>query len=84
MSTLTNRSVKQCLEELNIDYDKTNDVLYVSFGPPRKAICVDVRDGNLVRLDMKTNEIVGVTILDFRRKYIDESTFDKSWRRKQY
>ena len=70
MTTLNSRSVKQ-LEELNIDYDKTNDVLYVSFGPPREAICVDTGDGNLVRLDMKTNEIAGVTILDFKEKYID-------------
>jgi len=71
MTTLTSRNIEQFEMELNLDYDKTNDVLYVSFGRPREAICVDVGDGNLVRLDMKTNEITGITILDFRRKYMD-------------
>jgi len=70
MSTLASRSIEE-LKELSIDYDQTNDVLYVSFGPPQESICVDVGDGNLVRLDMKTNKIVGVTILDFREKYMD-------------
>jgi len=59
---------------LNIDYDSTADVLYVSFGRPKRAVCVEVNDGDLVRVDAYTDKIVGITIIDFRKKYIDKDS----------
>lgn len=58
-------------QALNIDYDSTADVLYVSFGKPKPAICVEVNEGDLVRVDAYTDKIVGVTIIDFKKRYID-------------
>lgn len=58
-------------QALDIDYDKTADVLYVSFGKPKRAICVEVNDGDLVRVDPFTDRVVGVTILDFKRRYMN-------------
>lgn len=58
-------------QALNIDYDSTADVLYVSFGKPKAAICVEINDGDLVRVDAYTDKIVGVTIIDFKKRYID-------------
>ena len=56
---------------MNIDYDSAEDVLYVSFGKPKSAICVEVNTGDLVRVDAYTDKIVGVTIIDFKKRYID-------------
>jgi len=58
-------------QALNIDYDSTADVLYISFGKPKPAICVEVNDGDLVRVDAYTDEVVGITIIDFKKRYID-------------
>jgi uncharacterized protein YuzE len=55
---------------LNVRYDTSADVLYISFGTPRPGIATEFGDGELVRLDPDTNEIVGVTILDFKERYM--------------
>lgn len=57
-----------------MDYDSKADVLYVSFGRPKPAVCVEVSDGDLVRVDAYTDKIVGITIIDFRKKYIDKDS----------
>lgn len=52
------------MKEITFGYDQEADVLYVSFGEPKEAITEEV--GNVgVRVDEKTKEIVGVTILEF-------------------
>ena len=51
-----------------IDYDDSADVLYISFGNPRPGIAVEVNDGDLVRVDPYTDEIVGITLLDFKER----------------
>ena len=57
-------------QALNIDYDKDADVLYISFGKPRPAISIETNEGDFVRVDAYTDKIVGVTIIDFKEKYI--------------
>ena len=57
------------MKAFNINYDSGADVLYVSFGKPKAAICVEVNDGDLVRVDVYTDKIVGITILDFKKRY---------------
>ena len=51
-----------------IDYDTLADVLYISCDNPRPGIAIEVGQGNLVRVDPYTDEIAGITILDFREK----------------
>lgn len=60
-------------QTLNIDYDSTADILYVSFGKPKPAICVEVNDGDLVRVDAYTDKVVGITIIDFKKRYMGSS-----------
>jgi len=57
------------LTAVEIDYDREGDVLYLSFGPPQEAVCIDIGKGVLVRLNTTTRRVVGLTILDFRARY---------------
>lgn len=52
------------LKKISFEYDKEADVLYVSFGKPKKAI-VEEKKNMGIRIDEKTGEIVGCTIMNF-------------------
>jgi uncharacterized protein YuzE len=54
---------------LTFSYDNSADVLYISFGPARKGIAVEVDDGDFVRVDPYSDEVVGITILDFSERF---------------
>lgn len=56
---------------LKVKYDKFSDVLYISFGEPRQGLAVEIGDGDLVRIDPFTDEVLGITIIDFREKHMD-------------
>ena len=58
-------------QHVDWDYDEEADVLYLSFGKPRKAIGVDIGDGVVVRYDEKKKEVVGLTVLGMRAKLLD-------------
>lgn len=53
---------------LNWEYDEEADVLYISVNKPRLAVGTDIGDGVIVRYDNKKKEIVGLTILGFRAR----------------
>jgi len=57
---------------LNWEYDEEADVLYISVGEPRPAEGVDIGEGVIVRVDQKTNKIVGITIIGLGRKVLKE------------
>ena len=57
---------------LKINYDEISDVLYISFGDPRPGIATEINEGDLVRIDPDTNEVVGITIIDFKERYISK------------
>jgi uncharacterized protein YuzE len=61
---------------MNVDYDEDMDVLYISFGKPKAAICVEVNNGDLIRVDAYTDKILGITIVDFKKRYMESSTLD--------
>jgi uncharacterized protein YuzE len=44
------------------EYDKEADVLYISFGTPKKALTMDLGSGILARYDKETHEMTGFTI----------------------
>ena len=51
-------------KQITIDYDEEADTLYLSLGDPVEAITEEI--GNVgIRVNERTNEIVGVTIIDF-------------------
>lgn len=49
-----------------INYDGEADVLYISFGAPRPAICIEPEEGLVLRLDPETDQLIGVTIIGAR------------------
>jgi len=55
----------QKLNQLNVAYDREADVLYMSEGEPKEAICQMFDDGVIVRKDPKTKKVTGFTIVDF-------------------
>jgi uncharacterized protein YuzE len=55
------------LDKIDLDYDEEADVLYISFGKPREAEdSVEVEDGVIYRIT--DNEVVGITIIDFKAR----------------
>ena len=56
--------------QIVMSYDREADVVYISFGKPRKAVSEEIDPYVVVRRDPKTKEIVGVTITNFA-KYFD-------------
>jgi len=58
-------------ERLDWYYDEEADVLYLSFGKPRKAAGVDLGQGVVVRYDEKKKEVVGLTILGVRARLLE-------------
>ena len=56
------------MKEITFDYDEEADVLYVSFGEPKESITEEI--GNIgVRIDEKSKEITGVTIIEFLKTF---------------
>ena len=60
------------------DYDAEADALYLSIGNPRVAEGVNIGGGIIVRVNPKTKEIVGITIIDFIRRTLKELREDKA------
>ena len=54
---------------MRISYDKIADVLYIGI-KDRPGIADEVNDGNFIRYDL-AGEIVGITIMDFKERFID-------------
>ncbi len=55
--------------QLNFLYDHEADVLYVSSGHPTYTNYVELNDDVILRLDPKTNQVVGFTIVDFAGRF---------------
>ena len=65
------------------DYDKKFDVLYIALGD-RSNSYGDDSDGDVIYLkDIDTDELTGITIMNFKRKYIENKlpVFSKSIRK---
>ena len=66
-------------EGLSINYDEDADILYISLGRPQPAISVEVNDGNLMRVDPFTDELVGITVLDFKERHLERGNEKSSY-----
>ncbi|MBI1926349.1 DUF2283 domain-containing protein [Candidatus Poribacteria bacterium] len=60
---------KSKTDEMRISYDKEADVLYVSAGKPKQAICETLDNGIVVRYDKKSDRVIGFTIIDFEKRF---------------
>lgn len=56
---------------MKFKYDRSVDVLYCSFGDPRPALSVEQENGVVLRLDPETEAVVGITIVDFFKRFAD-------------
>jgi uncharacterized protein YuzE len=63
--------------QFELSYDRDADVLYVSIGSPRPAYTYEEEEGLLLRKDPKSQELVGVTILDYEGHF--RQLPDLSW-----
>ena len=54
-------------EKLRFAYDKEADILDISLGEPKEAISREIEGDFFVRLDPKTNKVVGFSILNFEK-----------------
>jgi len=59
-------------ERLRFSFDKEADVLDISIGKPAKAISKEIEDDFFIRVDPKTQKIVGFSILNFEKWFKDE------------
>ena len=58
-------------ESLSWEYDEEGDVLYISVGEPKPAVTIDVGESLLVRFDEQANQVVGITIMNVRRRVLE-------------
>jgi len=62
-------------ENLRMAYDKEGDILDLSLGEPKEAISKEIEDDLFIRVDPETNEIVGISILNFEKWFKDVNDF---------
>jgi uncharacterized protein YuzE len=61
---------------LVLDYDQEADVLYASFGSPQRAVTEEVDEDILLRYCPPSRDVVGITIMNFRRHFPQEAPAD--------
>jgi uncharacterized protein YuzE len=66
-------------EGFNISYDEDADVLYISLGNTKPAIALETGNGDLMRVDPETDELVGITVLDFKEKHLERGYEEGSY-----
>lgn len=59
-------------KSFNLKYDPDTDILHVAFGKAKKAVSVEQKPEVFVRLDPKTQEIVGLTVLGFKQNFLSQ------------
>lgn len=57
--------MQRITDKYNFRYDKEADVLYASNGLKIKAKYHEIEDGVVLRIDPKTNNVVGFTIVNY-------------------
>jgi len=55
------------VEDLDIDYDKDADVLYISFGAPQSASDSTILNNDII-LHYKGERIIGITVPSFQKR----------------
>jgi len=55
--------------QIVMSYDREADVVYISFGKPKKAVSEEIDPYVVVRRDPKTRQILGITITNFTKYF---------------
>lgn len=63
--------IQEKQSNLDWEYDKEADVLYISVGKPKEAEGMDIGEGTIARLDPQSGEVVGLTIIGLRQRMTD-------------
>ena len=58
-------------KEIRIVYDDEGDILDISLGEPEEAVSKEVEDDFFLRINPASGEIVGFSILNFRKWFKD-------------
>lgn len=59
-------------KHVKMDYDEDVDTMYLSLGEPKEAIGVDIGNGTIIRYDETSNEVIGVTLVGLRNRFMKE------------
>ncbi len=59
-------------KEMRMSYDEEGDILDVSIGAPAEAISREVEDDFFVRVSPGTGDVVGFSIINFKKWFKDE------------
>lgn len=59
-------------KELRFYYDRKGDVLDVSIGKPEKALTEEISEDIFVRINPKSDKIVGFMILNFTKSFLKQ------------
>ncbi|MGA1865813.1 MAG: DUF2283 domain-containing protein [bacterium] len=59
------------IKKLRMSYDKDGDILDLSLGEPTEAVSKEIEDDLFIRLDPNTNEVIGISILNFEKWFKD-------------
>jgi len=54
-------------KEIRMVYDETGDILDIAIGEPGEAISKEIEDDFFLRVKPDTGEVVGFSILNFRK-----------------
>ncbi len=54
---------------LNVHYDAEMDIFSAWTRQPAEVVCVEPTEGIALRLDAQTDELVGYTVLDCRKRF---------------
>lgn len=55
---------------LSLNFDLQNDILYIGLGDRSFSYGDETPEGVVILHDLTTEEITGITILDFKKKYL--------------
>ncbi len=65
--------MKRMEKRLKFFFDKKGNVLDFALGKPREAISKKIGNDIVVRINPKTKEIIGFTILNFEKRFEHKS-----------
>lgn len=57
-----------------VTYDNINDVVYISFSNQKNSYGDDISDNVVIRRDWDSDQITGLTILQFKKMLKEKST----------
>ncbi|MBI4596588.1 MAG: DUF2283 domain-containing protein [Candidatus Tectomicrobia bacterium] len=58
-------------KEIRMVYDEEGDILDISTGAPEEAISREIEDAFFLRVSPRSGEVVGFSILNFRKWFRD-------------